>query len=381
MPPKADRNDRRRLTALVLVFGTSLGITAFAYPLLALEAGLGVTAVGLLAALSAAVQIIARLSLPALLARFKDRSLMVFSLGVMVISASILIFTAALFGFVVAQIAQGLARGIFHTASQTHSVRIPGIPARRLAFVQTMAQLGRFIGPGLAGSLAVVSFEASLWAAVGLAVGGVVLGLSLDPIPPYQRVPSAQRTPIWKRSGLGRGCWGGAVGGTWRGVAESFVPVLLSRAGLPASVIGWMLSGADGTSFLTTASVSKWGRTNIGRFVPLAAAGLSIALLLLPLASGILPLGALMMVAGSAGGVAGVLGTAAANATVEQSEQGAAIALVGTYRAATRFAAPALVSGAASLFALPAALAIVAVGILAPITWLGRPTRLPAGRR
>jgi len=375
MSPAADPNDRRRLTASVLLFGTSLGITAFAYPLLALEAGLGATAVGLLAALSAAVQMGSKMSLPALLAKFTDRSLMIFSLVVMVISAAVLISTAALGGFVIAQIAQGLARGIFHTASQTHSVRIPGIPSRRLAYVQTVAQLGRFIGPALAGSLAVISLAASLWAAVVLALAGMTLGLTLDPIPPYRRVPAAERIPIWKRSSLGQGCWGGAIGGTWRGVAESFVPVVLSRAGIPASVIGWMLSGADGASFLTTASVSKWGSTNIGRFVPLAAAGLSMALLLLPVSLEILPLAVLMMLAGSSGGVAGVLGTSAAIAAVEQSEQGAAISLVGTYRAAARFAAPALVSGALSIIALQGALAVVAIGVLAPIVWLGRSNR------
>ncbi len=158
------------------------------------------------------------------------------------------------------------------------------------------------------------------------------------------------------------------------------MPVVLSRAGLAASVIGWMLSAADGASFLTTASVARWGSANIGRLVPLAAAGLSTSLFLLPIVSGALPLGVLMILAGSAGGVAGVLGTAAANSAVEDTEQGAAIALVGTYRAATRFAAPALVSGALSLVALPAALAAVAVGVLTPIVWIRPPLPQPARR-
>ena len=175
---------------------------------------------------------------------------------------------------------------------------------------------------------------------------------------------------------MGVGCWGGAIAGTWRGIAESFIPVMLERAALPASVIGWMLSAADGAGFLTTATVAKWGTSNSGRLVPLAAAALSTSLLMLPLVSGTLPLAALMIVAGSGGGVAGVLGTTAANAAVDESEQGAAIAVVGTYRSGARFAAPAFISGALSLVALPAALTAVAVGLLAPVAVL-RPWRRP----
>jgi MFS family permease len=304
-----------------------------------------------------------------------DRSLMVFSLAVMAISASVLILAPTLMGFVVAQVAQGVSRGIFHTAAQTHSVRIPGIPSRRLAYVHTMGQLGRFVGPGLAGTIAIFSLDASLWAAVGLAIGGLVVGFSLDPMPLYVRAPAGVRVPIWKRSGLGRGCWGGAIAGAWRGVGESFIPVVLSEAGLAASAIGWMMSGADGASFLTTASVAKWGGADIGRFVPLGAAGLATSLLLLPVVSALVPIAFLMILAGGSGGVAGVLGTTAANAVVEPSEQGAAIALVGTYRSTTRFASPALVSGALSIVALPVALAVVAVGILAPVAWFRPSTR------
>jgi hypothetical protein len=104
-------------------------------------------------------------------------------------------------------------------------------------------------------------------------------------------------------------------------------------------------------------------------FVPLAATGLAVALALLPISSGVLVLGGLMLVAGSAGGVSGVLGTAVANDTVEESEQGAAITLVGTYRAGARLAAPATVSGSLAALALPAAMACVAAAVFAPSLW------------
>ena len=196
LPPIA--TDRRRLNATVMAFGTALGVSAFAYPLLALDAGLSASTVGLLASVSAGTQMLSRLLLPALLARYRDRSLMIFSLLALGASALTLIFTLQLLGFVAAQCCQGLARGIFHTASQTHAVRDAGVASRRLAFVQTTAQFGRLLGPAVGGLLAVISLQASLWSAVALTGLASVLGLTLLSKPPYSRTPVAERTPIWR---------------------------------------------------------------------------------------------------------------------------------------------------------------------------------------
>lgn len=354
----------------MLGFGCALGATGFAYPLLAIDSGLSVSTVGLLAAASAGTQMTSRLVLPKLLATFKDRTLMIWALSVMAASAGILLVSLALAAFVVAQICQGFARGVFHTSSQTHAVRDFGVASRRLAFVQTTAQLGRLIGPAVGGLLAIISLKACLVFVVGLTVAGAAFGVTLQPRPPYRRAPAAERTPIWRRGELGVACWGGGVGGVWRGLAESFVPVILLDRGLSAATIGWMLSAADGAGFATTASVAKWGSEDTRRFVPACAVVVAGSLALLPVLSDVVPLGVAMVAAGSAGGVAGVLGTAAANAAVEPEEQGAAITLVGTYRAATRLVAPASVSGLLGLVSLGPAMAIFAVGIVAPIPWL-----------
>jgi MFS family permease len=375
-PPQV--SDRGRLYVLVLGFGTALGVTAFAYPLLALGAGLSPSMVGILAAVSAGVQMLSRLVLPALLARFKDRSLMIFSFLVLSGSAGTLIATRAVAGFVTAQACQGLARGLFHTASQTHAVRDEGVASRRLALIQTTAQFGRFLGPGLGGVLAIVSLEASLWSAVALTGVGALLGVSLLPKAPYARAPASERAPIWRRPELGAASWGGAASGVWRGLSESFVPVILTDRGLSASMIGWLLSGADASGFLTTAAVAKFGREDVRPFVPVSVLSLAGAVAVLPLVSGVLLLGGAMIVAGSAGGVSGVLGTAVANAAVEESEQGAAITLVGTYRAAARLTAPAGVSGLLAIATLPVAVAVIAAMIAAPGPWLAVGAR--AGR-
>lgn len=362
-----ERSDAGRLTIAVTAFGMALGATAFAFPLLALDAGLGATSVGLLASASAAAQMASRLALPAMLSRFRDRDLMTSSLLVLMGSAAILVVTRAPAGFILANLAQGLARGVFHTASQTHGVRNPGVPGRRLAFVQTSAQFGRLIGPAAAGTLALISLTASILSAVALGGIGIAATWTLNPMPPYRRAPRGERTPIWRQRRLFQAAWGGAIGGVWKGVEESFIPVVLAGAGLADSQIGWMLSVADGASFATTAAVAKWGGPGVGSYVPLSAIGMAIPLMVIPHVSGVVPLAGLLLVAGSGGGVANVLGMADAHAAVEESEQGAAIALVGTYRAAARLTAPAMVSGILAVASLAAGLAVTAAASLLPV--------------
>lgn len=362
--------DRRRLAAVVLSFGISLGATTVAFPLLALEAGLGAEAVGLLAALSAALQMAAKALLPYLLSRITDRSLILCSLATMALSAAVLISTTVIAGFLLAQTLQGVARGFFWTTAQTHAVRIPGIATRQLAFIQTVGQMGGLIGPALAGTLAALSLFVALWAAVGLATVGLLLALALEAKPPYPRKTRGANVPIWRRNGVGVGCWAGAVGGVWRGILDSFVPVLLDGAGFSSRTIGWLMSTADASSVAGTAAIARWGDTGMGRFVTPASLGLAAGLVLLPLAGQVVTIALVLILAGFCGGIAGVLGTAAINESIDAGDQGAALALVGVYRAGARTAAPALVSGALVFVALPVALAGAAFAVVAPSLWL-----------
>ena len=319
------------------------------------------------------MQMAAKAALPSLLSRFADRTLMLWSFLSLAAAASVLLTTTALAGFITAQTFQGLARGIFWTTAQTHAVRIPGVATRQLAFVQTAGQIGGLVGPALAGTLAVLSLFAALWAAVILACLGVLIGLALAPMPPYPRRPRGIGTPIWRREGIGVGCWAGAAGGAWRGILDSFVPVLLEGAGFSARPIGWLMSIADAASVIGTAAVAKWGDKGMDRFVPSAAMALATGLLLLPISDQALVIGLVLVVAGLSGGLFGVLSTAAINESVDPADQGAALALVGVYRAGARSATPALISGALLLVSLPVALAGAAVAVVLPSIWLRIP--------
>lgn len=361
------KNDRSRLAATVLAFGFSLGCTTIAFPLLAIDSGFSASVVGLLAALSAAVQMGTRFILPWLLGRVADRRLLSAALVTMAVSSSVLLFASSGVAFVVAQIFQGAARGIFWTSSQTHAVRMPGIAAKRLGFIQAMGQLGGLAGPIVAGILASIALTASLWAALVFAVIGVFVALTLHLLPPYERAPRSERKPIWRTSGVGVGSWAASIGGAWRGILDSFVPVVLESSGYAPSTIGWLMSTADGSGLAATSSVARWGRPGMARLVPWAAAGLAAGLIVLPLSSHLVTAVGSLVVAGFSGGLAGVLGSTSINESVDKPDQGAALALVGAYRAGARAVAPATISVLLAIASVPLSLAVAALGVISPI--------------
>src|SRR6478736_2097173 len=122
-----------RVTSLVVAFGFSvgLGVATVAIPLLALGAGYDEAAVGFLVATSAVAQLGTRLGLPWLLAWLPDRTLIALASVLMLVGFSLLLGSTAPPVFVVAQLAQGAARAIFWTSSQTHAVRSGGQPIKR----------------------------------------------------------------------------------------------------------------------------------------------------------------------------------------------------------------------------------------------------------
>jgi hypothetical protein len=79
-----------------------------------------------------------------------------------------------------------------------------------------------------------------------------------------------------------------------------------------------------------------------------------------------------LVLAGISESVAAVLSTASINESVEATEQGAAIALSGVYRAGARSLAPALVGGSLLVVGIPAALGLLAALVMVPGIWLWR---------
>ncbi|GAB3726594.1 MFS transporter [Nocardiopsis oceani] len=108
----------------VALFSLSLGISGIAVPLLMIRAGYAVAEIGIVVAAAAVAQVLARMSLGALMRRLPDKVFVVAS-GVFM-SVSCLLLTVSSFWavLVVSQLLQGVARAFFWTGSQTHAVRM-----------------------------------------------------------------------------------------------------------------------------------------------------------------------------------------------------------------------------------------------------------------
>jgi len=374
--------DRPASLAVAFGFALSLGIATVAIPLLALSTGYDAAAVGFLVAGGAGSQLATRLALPWLLGRFTDRSLILVSVALMLGAFGLLSFSTALPAFVAAQLAQGAARAIFWTASQTHVIRSGGSPVRRLVDFNLAGNGGTLIGPVLAGVLATSDVRLSITAAAVAAGVALLLSPALATYPPFDRRQSAGTTRLLRRDGVDVAVWATFVAGTWWSMLGSYVPVLAVGAGLGPTDVGLLVSLSEGSGavmMLVLRWLSPVRIQPIVRAAPLiemaALAGIALAPPALPIYA------VLVMAAGSAGGAVTVLAPALVTHTASEQEHGDAIALTGTSRAVALLGAPAAVGALLSIVALPVALVGVAAVNVAPGLILRRPQPSRANRR
>lgn len=360
----------RRAAVAVAGFAMALGASTVLLPLAALADGLPAAGVGAVAGASAAVQLLTRLGLPALLRRVPDRTLMVVAALVLGGSSLLPLGWSTLAAFAVAQGLQGAARALFWTANQTHAVRLPGIPVRRLAQVQMANRTGRLVGTAGAGLVAAVSFPLALVLAAGIAGGASVAARTLSRLPTYPGVDRATTRPTWRRRELGLGAAVASLAGGWRGLMDSFVPVVLDGAGLGAGQVGLVLASGDGASLAATGWLAWRGAGRVRTWHVLAttaAVGLCGGLIGWVGASVVLA-----MVLSGLGGVGG--GTASVHCPilitdrVDPDEQGPAIAMAGAYRAGARLAVPAFVATVSAVVGVPLAMTAVAALLCLPPT-------------
>jgi hypothetical protein len=356
----------------VFGFATALGATTVIYPLLAIHAGFAPAVIGVFTAVSATAQLLTRFWLPWLLTRIPDRLLIVAAGLMIATSAGVLLLSTAAVAFVLAQIAQGGARALFWTASQTHAVRTPGSAVRRLAQVHVASNIGSLTGPAAAGSIAVFSFAWALGVAVTGALAAAAAATLMVHRPPYVRDARAERRGLWWRKDLSLGYWTSFTAGGWRGMVESFVPVVLSGAGLSAGVIGWLIAMAEGAQLLVSAWLARARESSLRKLVRLAALAVLAGIILVPIVASSPLLAALALVLGGLGaGMATTIGPAIANSFASPSEQGTALAVGGAYRAAARMATPGAVAAAGSFIGIPLAMGLVAATMVSPILTLG----------
>jgi MFS family permease len=366
---------------VAVIWSIALGIASVALPLLALEAGYSGVQVGVLVALSALTQMLARIGMGSWMNRFPDWTFVLASAVVLAVANAAAALSTAWVPFVAAHLLQGVARAFFWTGSQTHVVRGDRPAVTGLAMINLVSAAGLLVGPVVAGWIGEVSLTAALVVATGLSVLACVPSLLLDRLPPF--APPANRPPgrIWRRPGVDAGCWAAVSGGAWRGLLGSYVPVALQGAGQTTATIGLLVTVANAAQLGGSAVVGRLRARGlaVSLVVGTLVAGLGTAAVG-PAAGSALLAAAALVVSGLGAGALQTVGPAVAAEAVHREERGLAIASTGTFRSAALLVTPLAAAGIVAFAPVSVALAAGGVIIAAPIPMslrLLRQTRQP----
>ncbi len=369
------RDDRPLALGVAFAFALSIGIAVVAVPLLAIDSGYDAAAIGFIVATSAASQLATRLALPWLLGRFADRALIGFAAVLMAGAFGVLLLSTALPAFLLAQLAQGAARAIFWTSSQTHAIRSGGQPVKRLVDLNLAGNAGTLTGPALAGFLATIGLPVAI-AGAAIAVGLAAVGAPLmAAFPPYDRKGGVGAFGLLRRDGVDVACWANFVAGTWWSMISSYIPVVLVGAGLGPAIIGWLVTLSEGAGAATLLVLRRTSTARIraivraGAFVEMAVlAGIAVAPPVL------VAYAALLIVGGTAAGAVTSLAPALVTMVSGDQEHGDALALSGTFRSIAMLGVPASVGAVLVVTSVPVAMVAVAALAAAPGLMLGRRT-------
>lgn len=364
-----------RPTALTtLLFCHGLGVNTVALPLLALEHGHGATAVGVLVAVSGAGQIGMRVVVARWAHRLTERSLILGAAGLLCLSSLSVLVATDLWVFVLANLAQGVARGFFWVGIQAQVVRSVPEPRRALAVVDFIGGIGLVTGPATIG-LGGGSLTTALLLGTATATLTVLptLRLARLPLPPAEK--ASGRAEVWRRPTLRAPVLAAVSTGTWRGMLGSYVPVVLAAAGYSASAVGLLVGLGSATSI---AGSMLAGLVTARHLAPLYAAGALAA------GAGLAGVGlwprelalvvALLVLSGVGAGVLQTLSSSLAAQAVAPDERGRIVAQVGTYRAVALLTSPLGIAALLPLFPLGPAMALVGAVAAVPAF-----RRLPAG--
>jgi hypothetical protein len=153
----------------------------------------------------------------------------------------------------------------------------------------------------------------------------------------------------------------------------SYIPVILVGASVGSQGIGWLITLSEGASIVGILVLRGLPHGRIRSAVQ--AGSFLAALVLVGLAvvpSALLGYLLLLVVGGIASGVITTLPPAMASLAAAPEEQGDALALTGTFRAAALLAVPATVGVLLSVVTLPVAVVVLGIGLGIPGVALGR---------
>lgn len=368
------RRDHRFTQAANLAFSIAQAMAAVVVPLLAVQAGQRVEAVGIIVAVSAVSQTLARLGMGSMMSVFATKHFITAATLLLAASCIVLSVSTALWAFIVAQLLQGAARAYFWTGSQTHVVRASESAVSALSRLNVMQGVGQLIGPAAAGAVGAWSLQGALLAAGGLAALATIPALILirfDPFASRDRGPGADSRRIWLRPGVSTAASMTAVGGAWRGILNSYLPVILTAAGYSVPAVGALVTTTNLASLLGSAiarpvqALGSRAASSLGTL----AAGIGLALACF-FPAPIVALVVGLAISGTGAGILQTVGPALAADSVSPEDRGRAIASIGTFRSMSLLISPLATAGL--VFLLPtAAIASGVAGIIISTPALG----------
>ena len=379
-PSEGVRKRDRLLGGLAAtIFSVTLGLNSVAVPLLAIHAGYSAAEIGLLIAVPAVAQIAARLTMGAMMRKLPDKVFIIASAIFMSLACASVALSPVLFAFLVSQLLQGIARAYFYTGSQTHAVRMSDSAVGALTYLGLAGGIGALIGPVLAGVISEQSIEGALWFAAVFGALGIIPSGLLVRLPVFAALSLIEgRVPgrIWRRPGMSTAASMTTTAGAWRGMLNSYVPVVLAQAGQTAAAIGALISVTNGAALLGSALSTMARRVGLRFSLVFGAltAGAGLAAVGL-LAEFVLITGAVLALSGIGAGILQTVGPALASESVHPEEKGEALASTGTFRASALFVAPAGTAGLVTV--IPTGIAVLVVGVLIalPALFSGRTPR------
>ena len=348
-----------------LLFSLSLGIVLVAYPLFVVGQGWSKTTAGVLIGASAAVQVLTRWRLGAVMRAVSNTHVITGAAVLMGLGVGLLVFDSGLVSLAVSAAVQGVARACFWTGNQVQVVRTSPSTPRAIATLNSSATVGMLVGPAIGGVLAESSFTAAFAVSAAVAFVGVIPSLKLTRLAPFERVGGHGYLDLLANRWVRVGVWASVAVGAWRGLLGSYIPISLDAAGSSETVIGVVVAVANGASALG-------GYVAVGMEGPRVARGVTrwgvVTLVATAFVGYTMPV-ALLMVALMAGGVAvgllQVLAITAVSEGVRPELQGDAITIAGVARGVTLSGAP-LGVAAMLVIGLGPAVLVATVLLVAP---------------
>lgn len=347
--PRRLRRDHYLTQSANLAFSIAQAMAAVVVPILAVYAGHPIELIGIIVAVSAVSQTVARLGMGTLMSRLPTKHFIAAATLLLSASCFLLGLSTELWAFIIAQLLQGAARAYFWTGSQTHVVRASESAVTALSRLNVVQGVGQLIGPALAGLIGAWSLQMSLLTAGALAAIALAPAIALvrfAPFPQRSRHSTGRPRQIWRQPGVSMAASMTAVAGAWRGILNSYLPVILTTAGHSIPVVGALMTVANLASLGGSALSRRIHAVGprVANAIGTAGAGLGLALAsLFPNPIWVVVVG--LAISGLGAGILQTVGPALAVDSISDDDRGRAIASIGTFRSISLLVSPLATAG------------------------------------